>query len=53
MKVGDLVRLYRNHDTNGIITSILQGKGYFDVLRADGVTIFVHKSSLEVISESR
>jgi hypothetical protein len=53
VKVGDLVRLYRNHDTIGVIISMLQGKGYFDVLRTDGVTIFVHESSLEVISENR
>ena len=53
MKVGDLVRLCRDHDTTGVIASILQGNAYFDVLRTDGVIIFVHESSLEVISESR
>ena len=52
MKVGDLVRLARNHSVVGLIKSTLNGDGFFDVLRADGVTLFMHKSSLEVVSES-
>jgi hypothetical protein len=53
MKVGDLVRLMRNHNVVGIIKSTLNGAGYYDVLRTDGVTLFVHKSSMEVINEGR
>ncbi len=50
MKVGDLVRMYRNHQKIGVIISTLSGNGYYDVLRTDGVIMFVHGPSLEVIS---
>jgi len=53
VKVGDLVRLIRNHNVVGLIKSSLNNDGFFDVLRADGVILFVHKSSMEIISESR
>jgi|TARA_B100001094_G_scaffold249520_1_gene246826 hypothetical protein len=53
MKVGDLVRLVRNHNVVGLIKSALNGEGFYDVLRTDGVTLFVHKSSMELINESR
>jgi len=53
VKVGDLVRLMRDHSVVGLIKSTLNGDGFFDVLRTDGVILFVHKSSLELISESR
>ena len=53
VKVGDLVRLVRSHNIVGIIKSTLNGDGFYDVLRTDGVTLFVHISSMELISESR
>ena len=53
MKVGDMVRHHRNHNSLGLIVSTLDGNGYFDVLRSDGVIVFAHKNSLELISESR
>jgi len=53
MKVGDLVRLARNHNVVGLIKSTLNGDGFFDVLRTDGIILFVHKSSMEIVSEGR
>ena len=53
MKVGDLVRHRRNHSFIGVIASLLTGNGYFDVLRSDGVIVFTHERSVEVISEHR
>jgi hypothetical protein len=53
MKIGDLVRHRRNHSSIGIIASLLKGNGYFDVLRSDGVIVFTHERSVEVISEHR
>ena len=53
MKVGDLVRLMRNHNVIGLIKSTLNGDGFYDILRTDGVTLFVHKSSMELLNESR
>lgn len=53
MKVGDLVRLRRHHSSIGIIVSLLTGNGYFDVLRSDGIIVFTHERSVEVISEHR
>lgn len=52
MKVGDLVRMRRNHQEVGVIVSTLNGNGYYDVFRTDGVVIFVHEQSLDVIGES-
>ena len=54
MKVGDLVRLKRYPTSmSAVVVSILNGNGYLDMLRADGVVCLDHESSLEVISESR
>lgn len=53
MKVGDLVRLHRNHQKIGVIISTLSGNGWYDVRRFDGVVMFVHGQSLETISEKR
>jgi hypothetical protein len=53
VKVGDLVRHRRAPRSIGVIVSLLSGNGYFDVLRSDGVIIFIHERSVEVISESR
>jgi len=53
MKVGDLVQLNRNRNVIGIIISALNGNGFFDVMRTDGVVLFTHISSMEVISENR
>ena len=53
MKVGDLVRLVRNYNVVGLIKSGGSSTGFYDILRTDGVTLFVHKSSMELISESR
>ena len=54
MKVGDIVRL-KKHPTSmpALVISILNGNGFLDMLRADGVVCFAHESSLELISESR
>ena len=54
MKVGDMVRLKR-HPTSmvAVVISTLNGNGYLDIMRADGVICFAHENSLEVISESR
>ena len=53
MKVGDLVRLKRYPTSmSAVVISILNGNGYLDMLRADGVVCFAHESSLEIINES-
>ena len=54
MKVGDLVRLKR-HPTSmpAVVISVLNGNGYLDILRVDGMVCFAHESSLEVINEGR
>jgi hypothetical protein len=53
MKVGDLVRFRRNLTVMGVVISTLNNNGYLDFLRTDGVTIFSHEDSLEVISAAR
>lgn len=53
MKVGDLVELKYDPGTVGVVISALNDNGFFDVIRMDGVVIFAHKVSLELISESR
>ena len=53
MKVGDLVRHRRNHNWTGLIVNQLTADGYFDVLKPDGIIVFVHEQSIEVISEHR
>ena len=54
MKVGDMVRL-KKHPTSmpAVVISILNGNGYLDILRVDGVVCFAHESSMEAINESR
>jgi len=54
VKVGDLVRLKRYPTSMpAVVISILNGNGYLDMLRSDGVVSFAHESALELISESR
>ena len=53
MKVGDLVCLARSPRIICVIKSTLSGQDYLDVVRPDGTVLFVHRKSLELLSESR
>lgn len=63
MKVGDLVKFSRNHEIVGVLVKVRK-TGFFDMLTVrypdpldvrtgKPKVLFVHKTSLEVISESR